>query len=531
MPFGFGASRLGGNFEGTVDGAFEYESKISVENSQVKGKFFVIDAQGGVSNKEGPFLILIDISGTDYINLRDARLEIGFKVTRRDGSSINTLGCQVAPVNLLPLVMWESIEVRLNGQPMSGGSSVNMGYKAFLEAMLSTDNDASMTHMATQFLHMDTAGQYDNHNLSTKHLMAAFRKLVDQGRINLPSADDYAMLGPGATKVDGTAFTEDEIIAENKARRKKKDEELYKLFAEHMLTDKELVKSHFQAETYAKDSHNHGFNNRAAICADSEEFTLFSPVPHDFFSFENYLAPFNKVELKLSKYPDRFLLNTEQESEEFKLVLTKLKLHLHTVIRKQNIEPPLKETYKFVETQLFKQVVPGLMRTFSFRMFHTGIMPKSILLAMVRTSAAEGKYNLNPFNFHHFNLRRISLVINGEEHPSGGLQFRWLNRPNPEVMVGYNWMYANSGALDNNRGNIVDVSHFTGGCFIIPFDLTPDRCNGRHTHNAEFGFIDVYLDFEEPLPVSITVLYELMFNKVLINDKTTGTVAVVDIAA
>ena len=531
MPFGVGASRLGANFENTSDGSFEYENKISVESSQVNGKYFVIDAQGGVSNKTGPWIIMIDLSGKDYINLKDARLEIGYKVTRRDGTKINTLGCQVAPVNLLPLVMWESIEVRLNGQPMSGGSSVNMGYKAFLEAMLSSDNDASMTHMLTQFLHMDTAGQYDNHNLSTIHLMKAFRRQVDEGRITLPSADDYKMIGPGATKVDGAAMTDAEIMAENKTRRKKKDEELYKLFATHMGSDNELVRSHFQAETYAAESYNHGFNTRAAICADSEEFTLFSPIPHDFFSFENYLAPFNKVEIKLTKYPDRFLLNTEQESDEFRLELTKLKLHLHSVIRRESIEPPLKETYKFVETQLFKQVVPGYMRNYSFRMFHTGIMPKSILLAMVRTSAADGKYNLNPFNFHHFNLRRISLVINGEEYPSGGLQFRWLNRANPEVMVGYQWMYANSGAIANNRGNIVDLSHFSGGCFIIPFDLTPDRCNGRHTHNAEFGFIDVYLDFEEPLPVSITVLYELMFNKVLINDKTTGTVAVVDIAA
>lgn len=54
-------------------------------------------------------------------------------------------------------------------------------------------------------------------------------------------------------------------------------------------------------------------------------------------------------------------------------------------------------------------------------------------------------------------------------------------------------------------------------------------CNGLHNHDAEYGYIDVNITFGKPLLDPIYVLYEMVFPKVVINDKTSGTVIVEDI--
>jgi hypothetical protein len=532
MDYGVGINRVG--MTPTALGAFDYNKSIPVEDSQIRGKDSKVEPLGGVSNQSGTWIITIDPSNNEYVSLKDTVLETKMKVVKSDGkSSIDALSCSVAPNNLMAVSMWENIDVRLNGTPMSGASAVNIGYKAYMETLLSYDNDASMSHLVCQGYHPDSPGELETHRLPLSHIKRTFYEMVANGDITpeLPNTVTNKWYKPGEVKnEDGALLDDDAVMALNLENSKKYNEALETYFNTWMKGDTERETNRMGSLYGLHDTYNHGFVARAGICEGSQVFTVIGPVPHNFFSLNNHLSPLNKVEIKLTRYPDRFLLNTEQFEKGYKLMITDMRLHLKTVIRRERIPIPMKEVYEMNETQLYKQVIPSGLQTFNFRMVNTGILPKTVIMGMVSTAACEGTYNLNPFNFHHFKLSRLSLLINGEEHPQGGLEFKWKKLRNPDIMRAYQWLFANSGALANERGNLITHKAFASGSFILPFDLTHDRCSGAHQHNAEFGYIDVQMAFEDALEHSVTVLYELVYNKVLMNDKTMGTVQVVDIA-
>jgi hypothetical protein len=177
-----------------------------------------------------------------------------------------------------------------------------------------------------------------------------------------------------------------------------------------------------------------------------------------------------------------------------------------------------------------RHLVPRGVPSTSFRIHHGGVLPKTVIVAMVSNRAMEGDYLYNPFNFHHFYVKNISLTVNGEKVPTSGLETDF-EKLNAHVSRAYHWMYENTGAASSDKGNIVSWPAFQAGCFLVPFDLTPDLCNGLHTHNAEYGYIDLNLDFARHLPDPVCVLYELVFPKVLINDKVNSVVASLDVEA
>ena len=513
------------------EGNFEYNEQVVVDDSQTRSRDFWIRPIGGVSNQAGPFNFSIERSEDQYLVMNAARLETTCRVVRGDGTPLNSLLDVIAPINLLGPCMWQNIEVRLNGQPLSGSSAVNSGYKSYIDTMLSYDQDSRHTHLLTQFAFADSPKHFDTFKVPMHVLKQRFLREIQRGNITpLTFNAETRDLDENSVKADGTAYTEAEFDVEQASRSAKQAFLMNEYFNAHMQTSQDLTfAKEMGGEKDPNKETNLGFLQRYDIASDSEIFTMFSPIPHDFFNMSNHIAPMNKIDIKLTKYPDNFLLNTFITNKGYKLELIDLKLHLRSITRRERIRPPIKEMYRLNETNLLKQVVPRDMTNYSFRMFNTGVMPKTVIIAMVPTAAAEGAYNYNPFNFHHYHLKRISLSINGEEKPQNGLEFDF-KRVNQNVARGYHWLFANTGALSGEKGNLVALPLFQAGAFMVPFDLTPDKCNGVHNHNAELGHIDVNFVWDEPLPEPVTILYELVFNKVLINDKSTNTVSVVDVA-
>ena len=528
----YGIGHLGFKTVEVDDGNFDYHDQVMVEDSQVRSKDFWIRPIGGVVNQSGPFYFTIEPTDDQYLQLNNARLEVVASLERGDGSRCHGFLDVVAPVNMLGAVMWSSIEMHINGQPLSGSSSVNMGYKAFINAMLSNDTDALNTHLVTCLTHMDTPGAFGNFHAATDSLKTMFIRGVDDGRIIWPGfpQDIRDMLPLGQQRGAGDRLMDADEYAEEELRRKIAQKEFMdQFFADEMGIGVERRLSRRATNRDPFLPVNKGFDTRYMIAADSETFTMVSPLAHDFFTLNNHIGPGNKIDLKLTKHSDPFLLNTYMMHRGYRLKLHDMKLHCHTIYRRERIHHPLVENYRMTETHLHKQVVPAMLSQYSFRMFNPGVQPKTIILAMVPTAAAEGSYALNPFNFHHFGLTKLSLMVDGEETPQGGLTFDFAKR-NQDVQRGYWWLYANTGALNGQRGNLISLSAFQAGATIIAVDLTPDRCNGMHNHNAQTGYIDCNLSFAEPLDTSITVLYELAFNKVVVNDKSRGTLAVLDVA-
>jgi hypothetical protein len=518
--FGVGTRRSAFSTVEVDDGNFNYGDRLMIEMSQKSYRDFWIRPVGGVVNQSGPFTFNIEPMVDRYVQFNKASIEMVVRIVKADGSNLSMWNDIVAPVNLFGPCMWESINVSLNGKPFSGASAINAGYKAFLETMLSYDSDARNTHLNAQYFHLDSPGEYGNMTLSAPVIRKHLRRSVDLGLTQGPQIP--ADLEPDEEAAErqslGEAMEEGVMSEIEKA---KKREALFETFFQSTLHDEMAI-----LVAHGKPV-NKGFENRFSIVCGSEPFDMYAPITHDFFKLNNHVGPGNRVEIRLQKYPDKFLLNSYLEWDNYKIVIEDMKLHLRTIERRERVHCPLKEVYFMNETQVHKQIIAVHSPTANIRLFNGGIMPKTIILAMTSTKAFEGDYAYNPFNFHHYNVNTVALKINGDTYPTDGLSFDFA-KENAHVSRGYHWMFENTGAADCERGNIVSWQAFQAGCFLIPFDLTPDKCNGLHNHNAEYGFIDLELSFDHPLNEAIYVVYEMVFPKVVINDKSTNTLTILD---
>jgi hypothetical protein len=535
--FGVGTRRTAFDVVEMDDGNFDYNEKVPVETSQKSSRDYWIRPIGG-SDHPGPYTFTIEPMVDRYLQLNKARMEMHCRVTNEDDTKISLWSDVVAPVNLLGSSMWESVEVSLNGQPFSGASSVNCGYKSYLETLLSYDADSRNTHLHSQFFYLDSPGNFENMQCSEevfrRALLQALRTGEEEPVPPIPIEDkagdildEYHAALVAEARAEGSEPPQRATVQatlKNEATKKAAREAAYQAYVEKKLGDLKFIVARGAGRV------NKGFDNRFAIVAGSHSFDMFSPITHDFFKLNNHVGPGNKIDIRFTPHKDTFVLNSYLKDNKYKLHVDDMKLHLRTIELKERIAPPLTETYLMSETQMHKQLVGVLSPNTSFRIHNGGVMPKNVIVALVSTKAAEGAYDLNPFHFHHYYVDRMALVVNGEVVPSDGVRTDFT-KANVECSRAYHWLYENTGAADSEKGNIVSWPAFQTGCFVQAWDLTPDKCNGLHNHNAEYGYIDLAISFTYPLRESIYVLYELVFPKVVINSKLTGTVAVLDIEA
>jgi len=513
---------------------FDYRQSVVIDASMKQGTDTWIRAVGGVVNQDGPWDFVIPPSQDRYYMLSSSGLEMSLKVTKADGTDLSRSADIVAPINQIGSTLWQSVEVSLNGHPFSGSSSVNVGYKTYLETLLSYDNDSFSTHLRIQGFFADTPGAQSKMRVSPLMPMKAWAAKLISGDIPWPAipaaiADAQATddsreeelldaLGP-PVDVDEWAGVGDDL-RERKAR-----------VALYQREFKNLIgAATWGSVMQGADKLNMGFNDRFQMCSGSSTFNVWSPVPHDFFRLNSHVGPGNLIGIKLTRQPDRFVLNTPLADKGYKLRIMDMKLHLRTVERRETIPPPLVEKYRMSETQWHWHVMATNTSNSLNRIVHGGVLPKTLAIVMLPTRAVEGAYSRNPWDLHNADIKEMRLKVNGRMVPETGLRFDF-GAANPQVARAYRWLFENTGCTGMEKGNLISYQAFCDGSFVVPFDLTPDRCNGAHDHDAEYGYIDLEVDLAKPTPEPYYIGVYMMFPKLVVNDKTRGLVQMQDIEA
>jgi hypothetical protein len=459
-------------------------------------------------------------------------------VLREDGTELQWDDI-VAPVNLLGAVMWKSVEVRLNGQSFGGTCITHAGYKAFIETLLSYDADSRNTHLHSQFFFLDSPGEYNNmqvpRDVIKKNLIAALESGKEASIQEVPvvhrkgdNTDAILAWARETARAAGRAEpTRDDIL--NEPGMNLSEEAKYNA---RIALYETQVNAALNAigHLFSNGRINRGFEQRFRIVNGSASFDMYVPITHDFFKLNNHVGPGNKIDITLDMYPSAFLLNSYLNDRNYKIYIDDMKLHLRTIERKERIAPPLEERYFMNQTEMHNQLVQIYSPQTTFRIHNGGVMPKTVIMMMVNTKASEGTLNENPFQFHHYYVNKMQLIINGEPDPVDGIRTDFT-KPNVMCSRAYRWLFENTGAADSEKGNIIAWPAFQAGSFIMCWDLTPDKCNGLHNHNANYGYIDMHISFDRPLDRSIFVYYELVFPKVVVNNKVTNTVAIFDVEA
>jgi hypothetical protein len=274
----------------------------------------------------------------------------------------------------------------------------------------------------------------------------------------------------------------------------------------------------FETMTAVPGTGNPGFCNRRTLVANSVPFDLMSPITADFLRSHNHLAPGNKLNIKLYRARDEFVLNSK-DAKVYKLELLDLKLHYQRV--RSSLPPPKIERYQTTRTELKRFPVAPDMTEYNFVVHHAGKMPTNIIIAQVDTRAADGHFGSNPLHLKHNDVSVICLRVNGRQVPANALRTNFGANP-PLTAQAFVHLFQNTGSYRTDRGNCITKQAFDSGTTIFAFDLNPDMCNGAHLHESELGTISVELVWSKPLPATTTILAHCSWSEVITHKKNEG---------
>ena len=134
---------------------------------------------------------------------------------------------------------------------------------------------------------------------------------------------------------------------------------------------------------------------------------------------------------------------------------------------------------------------------------------------MVKSDAFNGSFETNPWLFQPFGVKYFGLKVNGMPIPSSALQPDFAKG---NSMREYRHFLDNIGVQHDNESNMITHEKFVRNSCFFAYDLTPDLCHSFHSHTPNSGYIDLDLQFGQPLAQNITLIAYASFNEYLTID-------------
>lgn len=216
----------------------------------------------------------------------------------------------------------------------------------------------------------------------------------------------------------------------------------------------------------------------------SQIFELVGALRCDFFNQPKYLLPGVNVRLSLKLTSNKFALKDPSEANmtdsSFRIQSAMLYVRRVKVVPavSRGIEYGLQSKnaiYPYTRSKVITfNIGTGETSCFKDNLFSSGLLPKLIVVGMVKGSAYTGNSKGEPFNFEHFNISRIELLRNGQPVPyRRAYECDFDKNIFSDAYV--RSILLNMNLLNNDRNNGIDMSDFSknGYCFFT-FNLTPD---------------------------------------------------------
>ena len=132
-------------------------------------------------------------TGDEYVDINSTLLFAKVQLLKADLTPIGA-DDRVAPVNLFLHSLFSQVDIKLN-ETLISDTSNTYPYRAYLETLLSYDNNAKLSQLRSSLYYKDTAGSLDNRNpiadnvgnagLVARHALFANGRIVDMsGRIH-----------------------------------------------------------------------------------------------------------------------------------------------------------------------------------------------------------------------------------------------------------------------------------------------------------------------------------------------------------
>lgn len=272
---------------------------------------------------------------------------------------------------------------------------------------------------------------------------------------------------------------------------------------------------------------NEGLAKRRARTANSKVFEMMGPLHIDFFNQDHFLLNNVELRLKLTRNRDAFTLMSSTGTEKIKLLDATLYVRRVTVSPSVLLahvqaldKAPAKYPVNRVDIKTIT-ITQGL-RDKSIDNLFMNQLPQRVVVGFVDNQAFNGDFAQNPFNFQHFNISYLSLMVDG--HPVTGQPLS-LDFPNGIYMEAYNTLFTGTGIHWKDEGNHLSYEDYAGGNTLFCFDLSPDlSASEPHWNLQRQGTLRLEVKFSEALPVAVNCIVYAEFQNLIEIDKNRNVI-------
>ena len=266
---------------------------------------------------------------------------------------------------------------------------------------------------------------------------------------------------------------------------------------------------------------NTGLYYRKQVTAYGQGFDMEGSLTEDVFNLDKYLI--NGVDFDLKLYPANspFVLMTNSPEKKYKLIIEDAILKCHTVdvgsaiinAHTTSLQKGGMAQYFFNQAQLYTTTIAAGQRNFSDCIFH-GKIPHKIVIAFVAVDAYNGDYTRNPFNFHHYNVNTMSVLVNDVCVPHRPLEMNFAARQFAPALCNI---------VRSHPNVVIDGRSFNEGYSLFVFDIDPNQ-NNNELSLQNSGTVRVEFKFGENLPESIQLLVYAKYESCIQVDNTRAVI-------
>jgi hypothetical protein len=264
---------------------------------------------------------------------------------------------------------------------------------------------------------------------------------------------------------------------------------------------------------------NVGWNTRRLMISTKKIIQLQGKLSCDIFNINHLMVSSVGLQIKLTKSSPKFYMLGEEEVADFHFNFTEVFLR----IKRNVISPSVREAISLTsEISPFKYplsrvvlkpfVISYASTKFTIRNLCDGILPKRIILGFLQTSAFDGAYAEDPYDFKNIGLLSLLLKVNSKSLPvTEGLK---LDYDKNTFLDGYRSISKLNKDLD------LSLEEYKSNFCFYAFDLNPDSGSCNHYSSLKDGQIDLDVTLKASLTASHTLIAVLEYSNVIDISKT-----------
>jgi len=142
-----------------------------------------------------------------------------------------------------------------------------------------------------------------------------------------------------------------------------------------------------------------------------------------------------------------------------------------------------------------------------------------MVIGLVGNVAFDCAFDINPFNFHHYNLMQISVYSDGQQQYS--IKPLTTDFANELYVRAYNTLFSGTGKVFKDG---LGRTSFSKGYALYAFDLTHDLGQDDHFNLTKQGSVRLVLKFSDALNENVTVTAYAEFQNVIEIDRNRNVI-------